>query len=183
MGQGALRRRQRGHGCLSAAELGIAGDQFIQVVDTGPAAGPFVGAVWTSPDGLTWRDAWTASGPLFAVASGPVGNVFGKGTQVFVSGWQRLDRDRPAEILLTSGAVTLSDGRSLVLDNTNVDPPSVVVQLVPAAVDPGLSRGLARALTVGVGMSASARSCWSIEIRPGPGDVGWGRPVPMSPGR
>ena len=66
---------------LSAGELGTAGDMFVQVVDGGPATGPFNGSVWTSSDGLAWEEAWTAPGPLFAVASGAVVNVFGKGVQ------------------------------------------------------------------------------------------------------
>ena len=64
-------------------------DRFVQVVDGGPAAGPFVGLIRTSTDGLTWDEVWTATGPLFAVASGPVVNVFGQGTQVASSDWHR----------------------------------------------------------------------------------------------
>jgi len=115
---------------LSAAELGTSGDRFIQVVDGGPAAGPFAGSIWTSPDGLGWQTAFTATGPLFAVASGPVVNVFGAGTQVSsTDGATWIETARP-ELLIPSGAAALPDERSLVLDNTNTDPPSVVMQVL-----------------------------------------------------
>ena len=128
---------------LGASELGTSGDLFIQLVGSGPAAGPFLNSVWTSTDGLVWQDAWTATGPLFAVASGPVVNVFGTGTQgASADGITWTETARP-EILLTSGAAALPDGRSIVLDNSNGTPPSIVVQLVPATVDPAPLASLA----------------------------------------
>ena len=122
---------------LSAAELGTSGDLFIQVVDTGPAAGPFVGSVWTSPDGLAWRACMDRVRTAVRRGQRSGRQRVRQGHPGIVSGWQRLDRDRPTrESSSHRGPTTLSDGRSLVLDNTNVDPPSVVVQLVPAAAIP-----------------------------------------------
>ena len=119
-----------------ASELGTSGDLFIQAVNQGPIGGPYVGSIWTSPDGLVWQDAWTAPVSLFAVASGPVVSVFGRGIQgASADGVTWTETFRP-EIVLTSGATNLPDGRSIVLDNSNGTPPSIVVQLVPATVEP-----------------------------------------------
>jgi len=124
---------------LNAAEMGVQGDHFIQVVDGGPAGGPFVGSVRTSPDGLAWQDATAATGPLFAVASGPVVNVFAQGVQVAsADGIQWTMVARP-EIRVTFGATALPDGRSVVIDNSFGAKPSVVVIIVPAIVEPAMT--------------------------------------------
>ena len=112
----------------------MVGDRFVQVVDGGPAAGPFVGSIRTSTDGLTWEDVGTATGPLFAVAGGPVVNVFGQGGQVASADgitWQEVERP---EIGVTFGATVLPDGRSVVLGNSFGETPSVMVHIVPPVV-------------------------------------------------
>jgi|GEM_PF-2765806 len=124
---------------LNAAEMGVQRDHFIQVVDGGPAGGPFVGSVRTSPDGLVWQDATVATGPLFAVASGPVVNIFAQGVQVAsADGIQWTMVARP-ENGVTFGATALPDGRSVVINNSFGATPSVVVVIVPAVAEPALT--------------------------------------------
>ena len=142
LGQGGLPGDALGDGRPGASELGTSGDLFIQLVGSGPAAGPFLSSVWTSTDGLVWQDAWTATGPLFAVASGPVVNVFGKGIQGVVSGRHHVDRDRtardPADVRCDRPARRPVPRPR---QQQRHDPPSIVVQLVPAVVEaaPGSS--------------------------------------------
>ncbi len=135
MGQGGLPRAASGTDVLSAAELGTSGELFIQVVDTGPASGALRG-FRLDLDRTAWRgrrhgrppghcSPWPAAGSSTCSARAP------RCRRRMASRGPGPPDPRSCS---PQAPTALSDGRSLVLDNyQRHDPPSVVVQLVPAA--------------------------------------------------
>ncbi|MCY7420085.1 MAG: hypothetical protein LH650_16690 [Chloroflexi bacterium] len=116
---------------VAAGQLGRGAGMFVQPTNVGATGMPTTGSLWTSIDGTAWQEAYTADGPLFAVASGAVVNVFGMGAQVTSTDGLHWHRTARPEIDNTLGAAVMPDGQTLVVSNTFAKPPALVLLQIP----------------------------------------------------